>query len=156
MSLSVWRIGFSGGLHLADLGFGSTLGDGRWHTGCVGLLQVVYCGSSRAMCQLERRVHCNGATPKNMALMRLEIPSAAAMDDVRALGLPSDWRSNLAATQALGMNWLTAKVSLGLWVPSFVEPAENNLLFNPAHPDYQRINLVVEQNPFIFDPRLFG
>lgn len=155
MSLSVWRIGFSGGLHLSDLGFGSTLGDGRWHTGCVGLLQVVYCGSSRALCQLERRVHCNGATPKNMALMRLETPLVAAMDDVRALGLPTDWRSNLAATQALGMKWLTAKSSLGLWVPSFVEPAENNLLLNPAHPDYQRINLVVEQNPFIFDPRLF-
>ena len=53
------------------------------------------------------------------------------------------------------MRWLASRSSLGLWVPSFVEPAENNLLLNPAHPDYARVRLVVEKNPFIFDPRLF-
>ena len=61
-----------------------------------------------------------------------------------------------AATQAIGMSWLKSKSSLGLWVPSFVEPSENNFLLNPAHPDYLRITLVVEKNPFFFDPRLFG
>ena len=50
------------------------------------------------------------------------------------------------------MLWLASKSSLGLWVPSFVEPAENNLLLNPAHPDYARVRLVVEKNPFVFDP----
>ena len=155
MSLAVWRIGFSGALGLMDLGFGSTLGNGRWHAGCAGPLQVVYCGASRALCQLERRVHCNGATPKNMALMRLELPQAH-IQEVAELGLPADWRSHQAATQAIGMNWLKSKSSLGLWVPSFVEPAENNLLLNPAHPDYPRITLVIEKNPFLFDPRLFG
>lgn len=47
-AVAVWRIAFSGAL-LADLG-GSTLGDGRWHTGCVGPRQLVYCGASRALC----------------------------------------------------------------------------------------------------------
>ncbi len=90
-----------------------------------------------------------------MALMRLELPQAE-IQAVADLGLPADWRTHQAATQTIGMNWLKSKSSLGLWVPSFVEPSENNLLLNPAHPDYLRITLVVEKNPFFFDPRLFG
>ena len=155
MSVLVWRIGHSGALTLGELGFGSTLGDGRWHTGCSGAQQVVYCASSRALCQLERRVHCNGAMPKNMALVRLEIPQKFDLMAVTDLALPADWRQNQALTQTIGMRWLASKSSLGLWVPSFVEPAENNLLLNPAHPDYARVRLVVEKNPFVFDPRLF-
>ena len=116
---------------------------------------MVYAGSSRAMCQLERRVHCNGARPKNMALMRLDIPAKARLLHVNDIGLPAHWRSDLSVTQQLGMQWLKSKTSLGLWVPSFVEPAEYNLLLNPQHSDYPRIQLVVEQNPFEFDPRLF-
>lgn len=129
------------------------LGNGRWHS--KGQLQVVYAGSSRALCQLEKRVHCNGATPKNQALMRLEIDAAATLLDAKDWGLQSDWRSDEAGTQSLGMQWLSSGVSLGLWVPSFVEPSERNLLLNPAHPDYRDLILVLERNPFMFDPRLF-
>lgn len=159
MSVRVWRIGHSSALTLGELGFGSTLGDGRWHAGCTGAQQVVYCASSRALCQLERRVHCNGAMPRNMALIRLEVPAKADLKpyliSVIDLALPADWRQNQGATQAIGMRWLASKLSLGLWVPSFVEPAENNLLLNPVHPDYAKVALVVEKNPFVFDPRLF-
>ena len=140
----VWRIGHAGALSLGDLGFGklgcgAALGDGRWHAGCSGARQVVYCASSRALCQLERRVHCNGATPKNMALIRLEISRKSHLNAATDLALPADWRQNQGATQTIGMRWLASKSSLGLWVPSFVEPAENNLLLNPAHPDFARV-----------------
>jgi RES domain-containing protein len=94
--------------------------------------------------------------PKDMALLRLEIPDAATVRDVNSLGLPANWRNDQAATQTLGMRWLTSGSSVGLWVPSFVEPAERNLLLNPAHPGYAGIQLFVEQNPFVFDPRLFA
>ena len=159
--IHVWRIAYSGALNLASLGFGSTLGDGRWHIGIRGAPQspqIVYAASSRALCQLEKRVHCNGAAPKNMALMRLELPENAICLDAENLGLQPDWphwRSQQARTQQLGMQWLASKDSLGLWVPSFVEPAERNLLINPAHSDYVNIKLVVEKSPFVFDPRLF-
>lgn len=76
--------------------------------------------------------------------------------EVASLTHPADWRSDESATQTIGMRWLSSKSSLGLWVPSFIEPAENNLLLNPAHPDYPRIELVIEKNPFVFDPRLFA
>lgn len=135
------------------MGFGSTLGNGRWHV--KGVQQVVYAGSTRALCQLERRVHCNGVNPKNMALMRLELAPSASVLNVYSLALPKDWRTNEAATQTIGMQWLADCKSLGLWVPSFVEPSENNLLVNPAHPEFANVNLTIEKSPFFFDPRLF-
>ena len=96
--------------------------------------------------------------PKNMALMRLEIPASAALPDVEqwaGQALAADWRQDKGLTQSVGMQWLDSQASLGLWVPSYVEPAERNLLLNPVHPDYLRIEMVCEKNPFVFDPRLF-
>src|SRR5207249_2104250 len=139
---------------LAVLGFGSTLGNGRWHT--KGPSQVVYCGSSRALCQLEKRVHSNGANPKDQVLMQLAIPDTEPLDDVSSLGLPTNWRTDEAATQAIGNAWIASVSSLGLWVPSYVEPTEENLLLNPAHPAYGSIVLHIERHPFTFDPRLFA
>ena len=138
---------------LASLGFGSTLGNGRWHTR--GRSQIVYSGSSRALCQLEKRVHCNGATPKDQALVRLELHDGTGLEELAASELPADWRSTSGATQALGDAWIATVRSLGLWVPSFVEPLERDLLLNPAHADYPSIRLVIERQPFTFDPRLF-
>lgn len=138
---------------LATLGYGSTLASGRWHT--KGALQVVYCGSSRALCQLEKRVHANGSPVKDQALMRLELPAGAALHDVATLGLPANWRNDEAATRAIGDKWLAAGSSLGLWVPSYVEPGEFNLLINPQEPTFQSIAIAIERIPFVFDPRMF-
>lgn len=156
---AVYRIGYcptpvpAPNALLMALGFGSTLGNGRWHT--AGPRQVVYCAATRALCQLEKRVHSNGANPKDQALMRLELPNSAPLADVVALGLPGNWRIDEAATQAIGNAWIASVASLGLWVPSYVEPDERNLLLNPAHPDYALIALHIERHPFRFDPRLF-
>jgi RES domain-containing protein len=135
------------------LGFGSTLGNSRWHV--KGVHHVVYAASNRALCQLEKRVHSNGANPINQALMQLDMPDDSLLMAVSELGLPADWQSNEAATQALGLSWLASVASLGLWVPSAIEPSEMNLLINPAHPDFRRILLTIERYPFRFDPRLF-
>jgi RES domain-containing protein len=156
---TVWRIAFCdnpaapSSAVLAAQGYGSTLGNSRWHT--KGMQQVVYAASNRALCQLEKRVHCNGANPNNQALMQLDIPHHCPLMAAIDLGLPADWQSNEAATQALGLSWLASLSSLGLWVPSYIEPSEMNLLINPAHPDYPKIVLTIERYPFRFDPRLF-
>lgn len=87
--------------------------------------------------------------------MQLEIPDDSPLMAVSDLGLPADWQSNEAATQAIGMTWLASVSSLGLWVPSCLEPSEMNLMINPAHPDYLKILLTILRHPFRFDPRLF-
>lgn len=88
--------------------------------------------------------------------MRLELPSGATIQDVQDIGLPSNWRSSEAITQSIGLAWLASGVGLGLWVPSYLEPDEKNLLINPAHSLFSSIRLTVERNPFEFDPRLFS
>ena len=87
--------------------------------------------------------------------MHLEIPDDSSLMAVSDFGLPADWQSNEATTQALGLSWLESLSGLGLWVPSYIEPSEQNLLLNPAHPDYSKIVLTIERYPFRFDPRLF-
>lgn len=87
--------------------------------------------------------------------MMLTLPAEEVPLNAHDIGLPSDWRTNEAATQGIGNTWLAGGTSLALWVPSFIEPAEMNLLINPAHPAYSKITLLIERNPFKFDPRLF-
>lgn len=41
-------------------------------------------------------------------------------------------------------------------MPSFVEPEELNLLFNPQVPAYGSIVVDIERDSFVFDPRLFS
>ena len=136
---------------LMGQGLGSTFFDGRWHTRTGR--RIVYTSSSRALCQLEKRVHTGGLAVKDQILMRLELPADAVLLDVNALGLGTNWASDIALTRSLGNEWLQRGASLGLWVPSFVEPLERNLLVNPIHPQHAQIQLVVERNPFEFDPR---
>jgi RES domain-containing protein len=154
----VWRICFNGDLSLGALPFGSTLGPGRWHVPAPVGQPVVYAAGSRALAQLEKRVHANGVAPANQALIRLEIDAALALLDAQHdLNLKTlQWRDNEGYTQAFGVQWLRSNASLGLWVPSFVEPQEMNLLINPAHPAYATIKVVIEVQAMQFDVRLFS
>jgi RES domain-containing protein len=91
---------------------------------------------------------------KDQILMRLDLPANAMLADVVDMGLAAHWANDVSLTRSLGDEWLLRGPSLGLWVPSFVEPLERNLLLNPMHPQYPQIRLVVERNPFAFDPRM--
>ena len=155
--LAVWRICYNGNLNLASLAYGSTLGPGRWHLAPPMGLPVVYAASSRALAQLEKRVHANSVAPVRQALIRLEMPTGAiALDAEADLALQTPkWKDDEGYTQGIGTQWLNSKASLGLWVPSIVEPQERNLLINPAHPHYSAITVAVEVIDFEFDPRLF-
>ncbi len=131
---------------------------GRWHVPLLeGGRAVVYTAGTRALAQLEKRVHCNGFQPADQALVRLELPDGAPLLDAeRDLHLPAGWRDDETVTQALGDAWFASKRSLGLWVPSFVEPREQNLLLHPLHPRYAEVKVIVEVADFRFDPRLFA
>ena len=142
MSLSVWRIAWNGALDLQTLANGSLLADGRWHVASLRL-PIVYCGSSRALCQLEKRVHCNGFAPRDMALLRLKLPANCDLEHAQNLGLLPTWRFDEAHTRNLGAAWAMAGKSIGLWVPSYIEPAECNLLLNPRHPQFASIEVTI-------------
>jgi len=156
LSIAVWRIGSTKGLTLSTLWLGSTFEPGRWHRTPPEGKSVVYAGASRALCQLEKRVHCNGVQPRNQALLRLDLPDDVVLLDIRSLeSLPANWRADELWTQSAGVTWRASGASLGLWVPSAVEPDESNILLNPDHPQYAAVTITVERNPFRFDQRMF-
>lgn len=155
MSATVYRIGLAIANTVADQAHGSTLAPGRWHSLRHGApRRVIYCAGSRALAQLEKRVHANGLAPVGQALFRLVLPSGLAVPTAQAAGLPADWRDSEAVSQAFGDRWLDAGTELALWVPSYVEPAEHNLIINARHPRVVEVVLSVERDPFEFDPRL--
>lgn len=58
-----------------------------------------------------------------------------------------------AETQAMGNHWLDEAKGLALRVPSAVIPEEHNYLLNPAHPNFDQIEIGPAE-PFAFDSRL--
>ena len=140
-----------------DLYLGALDNAGRWHTPPAGLsYAVVYASGSRSLAQLEKRAHCNGVEPVDQALLRLDLADGASLLDARSLGLKRAWRAHETHTRSFGDHWFTRRMSLGLWVPSCVEPRERNLLLNPGHAQYDsHVKVVVEEHEFRFDPRMF-
>ena len=156
MTRWVYRIGFAAARSVDDQAYGSTLFDGRWHTVRAGPQprRVIYAAASRALAQLEKRVQANGVAPVQQALFRLRLPDDLPIANARDRGPPAAWRADLPLSQSFGDAWLDLCDELALWVPSYVEPTEDNLLLNPAHPRIGGVRLEVEREPFEFDPRL--
>ena len=156
MSVVGFRIGFALARTLDDHAFGSTLFAGRWHTLRAGPRprRVIYAAGSRALAQLEKRVHANSVTPVNQALFVVTLPAGLSVPHALALGLAVGWRKNIGISQQFGDAWLDGQKTLAMWVPSYVEPAEPNLLINPDHPRMGDVLVTVERSPFEFDPRL--
>ena len=156
MTVAVYRIGTRSARTLASLPYGSTLIAGRWHLPPPEGLPVVYAGGSRALCQLEKRVHCNGVAPVGQMMLALHLPAGAPLQALDSFDeLPQDWIDQPTVTRDIGMRWRRTNAALGLWVPSAVEPAETNLLINPDHPAFRDIRLEVLADPFAFDRRMF-
>ena len=156
MSLVVFRIGLAIANTLLDQSYGSTLAPGRWHSLRRGASprRVIYAAGSRALAQLEKRVHANGIAPVGQALFRVTLPDGLVVPTAESLGLPSGWRESDVVTQSFGDLWLDSSAALALWVPSYVEPSEHNLLINAQHPRFSEVTLHRERDPFEFGPRL--
>ncbi len=143
-------------IHFArDLaGEGARLAGGRWNP--VGI-PVLYASESRALAALEYYVHIPAPRilPRRLAIVSYEVPESVTTETVSIADLPADWRSYPAppALQDLGREWVRRGRSFILRVPSAVMPEENNLIFNPAHPDI-RLLTIKDVQDFEFDTRL--
>lgn len=113
---------------------------------------MVYCASSLALAALEVLVHLppamrrKGALPPLVAVA-LDLPDALVIDPGLSATLAE------AENRALGDEWLRARSSVGLIVPSRVVPMERNIILNPRHPDIADVS-VARSEPFEFDDRL--
>jgi len=124
---------------------------GRWNRQG---LRATYLSATRSLAALEVLVHQAERAPSGRFLFfEVRFPedfvTTITQDDLEA-----DWRNYPPrnATVTLGGNWLRARSSPALRVPSTMIPEESNYLLNPEHPRAQEIE-IGDARPFTFDPR---
>ncbi|MES2262069.1 MAG: RES domain-containing protein [Pseudomonadota bacterium] len=132
---------------------GAALYGGRWNP--IGM-PALYCGTSIAICTLEKFVHVPSLILPPLVLVAVDILDTSALFEPGMAALPSGWDAmpTSDAAQAFGGNWLAGGRELGLKVPSAIVPEEANVILNPHHPDYVQVTLSVIR-PFTFDERMF-
>ena len=135
-------------------GEGARLYGGRWNSPGV---PVVYLSEHQSLAALEIIVHQRPLTPHGDFLAYFIKWEEAQTERLLEKDLPPNWRTSPPepANLAIGDEWVKARRSLILAVPSAIIPEEVNFLLNPAHPDFRRVK-VPKPVPFHFDPRLVG
>lgn len=151
--IKVWRITSEDHAESAFSGEGAEKYGGRFNS--VGT-PIVYTSGSLALATLELLAKVNS---RRRLAGSVCIP--AGFEEKRAVAceesdLPEDWdaRPYGPASRKVGDEWIHAGKSLVLRVPSVVVPREHNYLINPAHPDFDEIE-IGEPEPLEPDPRIF-
>lgn len=133
-------------------GTGAAIRGARWnHTG----IPVVYAARSYEGAVLEQLVHAGiGRLPRNRVVSRILIPDSlqvSVLDEVD----PDSWEDE-SRSRAIGSTWLDTRDTVALVVPSAVaRPFGQNVLINPRHPDFGRVE-VRSTSPVVWDPRLLS
>ena len=122
-------------------GEGAKRTGGRWNRKG---LPVVYCSKSIALAVLETLVHLNQwDLPLSRFLVEVTIPDSlwAARQRLDHFSAPGGWDALPAGMASIvaGSNWLISASSAVLEVPSVIVPEESNVLLNPFHSDFHRI-----------------
>ena len=126
----------------ADLtGKGGELAEGRWHTQRVGK-RIVYLSDHPALCLLEMLVHIEREVdlPDGFQLLSVRVPDRLVEVLDQTL-LPAAWQQKPRITQKIGDEWLAARRSMGLLVPSAIVPNARNCLLNPLVPEIMDLEL---------------
>jgi RES domain-containing protein len=150
--MKVWRI-FPGRFREAAFtGIGGLYAARRWnHRGTV----MVYCATSRALAALEFFVNLEpNDAPDDLLMAEAEIPGEL-VEQLDLDLLPLDWRElNNLVCRDLGSGWAASGRSVALKVPSAIVDGDWNVLLNPRHPDFSKLQLA-EPKSFRFDERMF-
>lgn len=118
----------------------------------------MYVSGSVSLAALEVLVHWGkSALDVAFVLYRVDIPESVSVSDIAASTLPADWRSEriTPVTQDLGSEWLHARRSAVLRVPSAIVPKEANYVLNPLHHDFPAITFGKPER-FSFDRRIYA
>ncbi|MDE3084023.1 MAG: RES family NAD+ phosphorylase [Verrucomicrobiota bacterium] len=130
-------------------GRGGLESSGRWHT--AGRL-VVYTAQSLSLAALELLVHLKQTNEiQPFHSFAAEIPDHFVL---KPKIYPAHWQTKLTVSQTFGNEWLDAKSSPALVVPTVLTPGEWNVLLNPAHPEFALDWVADGPHLYTFDARL--
>ena len=154
MTLTTWRIVKTKYLKGAFDGEGARLYGGRWNSPGK---RVVYTAEHASLAILEVLVHLESSTPlPGYSLVQVAFEESL-VQELEVEGLPPNWRASPppVEVQSIGDQWIDEGRSAVLMVPSAILPIEAVYLFNPQHPDFNKIKISTPL-PFSFDKRLLG
>ena len=100
---------------------------------------AVYTAGSISLAILEMLVH---GEPPLAGYVVIPVAFDSAMIEAVKVGtLPAGWNAYPApaAVVRIGDEWLRARRTVVLRVPSAVVPSESNFLLNPAHPGFSKL-----------------
>ena len=151
-----WRMARAVDRSTAFSGAGAFRYGGRWNSPG---RYAVYASKYVSTAALEILVHAGSprAIPKDELAIRVVIPDDMAIQHVSVSELPPNWRElNHPACLALGDAWIESGRFAVLDVPSAVVPEDRNVVVNPKHPDFNRIDATDAGAPFRWDRRLIS
>lgn len=137
----------------AARGEGASLYGGRWNSRGV---RVVYASSSLALAAVETFVNLEpNLRPADLVFIEGEIPDALEVGRIDPKTLPAGWHGTRdESLRRFGDDWIHSGRDAALLVPSATIRGEWNVLMNPIHPEFTRIQFG-EPAPFEFDVRMF-
>jgi RES domain-containing protein len=132
---------------------GAMLHGGRWNS--IGV-RAIYAAETYAGALLEVLVHANlSQPPKNHRVVRIVVPDEVSIETVSMQTVPKWDAEDMSASRAFGDRWIQERRTAILRVPSVITHGrENNLVFNPAHPDAGLVRWE-DLEPIHWDARLF-
>jgi RES domain-containing protein len=117
---------------------GAMLHGGRWNSRGS---RVIYAAETYAGALLEVLVHSNlSQPPKDHKVIRIHVPNKVVIETLSITELPDWYAEDMRASRAFGDRWIRENRTAVLRVPSVITTGrENNLLFNPLHPQFALI-----------------
>lgn len=135
-------------------GKGAAIKGARWNS--IGV-ELIYSASNRSLAMAEVAVHLTLATlPDDYVMITLFIPDNVSIQKLNLADLPPNWNTfpHSASTQVFGDKFVADNKFCILQVPSAVTQGDYNLLINPRHSEYSRIQIILTEK-FPFDRRIF-
>lgn len=151
--MRVWRICREQYADAAFAGEGARLYGGRWNSKGV---RVVYTSTSLALAAVELFVNLEPKLrPEDLVSIGADIPDDVRIERLDVKSLPREWcQLRDERLRKYGDRWIHSATSAALYVPSAAIRDEWNVLLNPDHPDFAKLN-VQKPKPFEFDLRMF-
>jgi RES domain-containing protein len=151
--MQLWRIRRRRYAARVMSGEGARLYGGRWNSRGV---RVVYASTSLALAAVETFVNLEpNLSPADLVSIEAEIPDVLEFGTLEVKTLPARWNETRnESLHRFGDEWIRRGRTAALLVPSAAIRGEWNLLLNPAHADFSRIEFR-DPEPFEFDARMF-
>ena len=139
--MNAYRIGKK--QFIKDLsGTGAALYGGRWNY--PGYC-VIYASESIPLAILEYIVKAGAVEDElsDLSIAFLNLENGVSVSEVDIQQLPKNWNSYPAPEELkkIGTDWLLSAESLILKIPAISAPDSCNILINPIHPEFNKVEL---------------